>query len=77
MLGCVYKTVSSLVLAREGQTKGQGQVMTNTLATIYSGVTAGYTSAFDGLVAIAVSILVISAGFALVKGMVPHRVRIK
>lgn len=51
--------------------------MTNTLATIYSGVTAGYTGAFDGLIAIAVSILVVSAGLALVKSMVPHRARIK
>lgn len=51
--------------------------MTNSLSAIYSSVTGGYTAAFDGLVAIGVSILVISVGFALVKSMVPHRVRVK
>ena len=51
--------------------------MTNTLSTIYSSVTTGYTGAFDGLIAIGVSILVVSAGFALVKSMVPHRARVK
>lgn len=51
--------------------------MTNTLANIYSGVITGYTGAFDGLISIGVSILVISVGFALVKSMVPHRARVK
>lgn len=51
--------------------------MTNSMATIYSAVTNGYTGAFDGLISIGVSILVISVGFALVKSMVPHRARVK
>lgn len=51
--------------------------MTNTLSTIYTTVTGGYTTAFDGLVGIAVAVLVVSVGFALVKSMVPHRVRVK
>lgn len=51
--------------------------MTNTLSTIYTGVTGGYTGAFDGLMGIAVAILTVSVGFALVKSMLPHRVRAK
>jgi len=51
--------------------------MTNTLSTIFTGITTGYQSAFDGLVGIAVAVLVVSVGFALVKSMVPHRIRIK
>jgi len=51
--------------------------MTNTLASIYSGVTTGYTNTFDALLGIGVAILVVSAGFALVKSMVPHRAKVK
>lgn len=51
--------------------------MTNTLSTIYTTVTGGYQDAFDGLLGIAVAVLVVSVGFALVKSMVPHRVRVK
>lgn len=51
--------------------------MTNTLSSIYSAVTTGYTGAFDGLIGIGIAILVVSVGFALVKSMVPHRARVK
>lgn len=51
--------------------------MTNTLSTIYTSVTSGFTDAFDGLIGIAVAVLVVSVGFALVKSMVPHRARVK
>lgn len=50
---------------------------TNTINGIYSQVTTGFTGVFDALIALAVGILVVSVGFALVKGMVPHRAKIK
>lgn len=50
---------------------------TNTINGIYTSVTTGFTNVFDALIALAVGILVVSVGFALVKGMVPHRARIK
>jgi len=51
--------------------------MTNTLSTIYGAITTGYTSSFEGLTYIAVTILAVSVGFALVKSMVPHRIKVK
>lgn len=50
---------------------------TNTISGIYSSVTSGFTSTFDALIALAVGILVVSVGFALVKSMVPHRAKVK
>lgn len=47
--------------------------MTNTISGIYSAVTTGYTSTFDALIAIGVSILVVSAGFALVSRFFPKK----
>jgi len=51
--------------------------MTNTISTIYGAVTSGYTDVFDALMGIAVAILVVSVGFALIKSMVPHRAKVK
>jgi len=58
---------------------GAGDLMaqTNTINGIYSSVTTGFTSVFDALIALAVGILVVSVGFALVRSMVPHRAKIK
>lgn len=51
--------------------------MTNTVASVYTGLTGNITNAFDGLLGIAIAILTVSIVFALVKGMTPHRVRVK
>lgn len=51
--------------------------MTNTAATVFAAATSGFTGAFDGVMAIAVSVLTVSIIFALVKSMMPHRVRAK
>lgn len=51
--------------------------MTNTASTVYTALTGGFQGAFDGVMGIAVAILTVSVIFALVKSMVPHRVRAK
>jgi len=51
--------------------------MTNTISTIYGAITTGYTSTFDGLLYIGISILAVSVGFVLIKSMVPHRAKVK
>lgn len=50
---------------------------TNTIGSIYGDVTGDYVNTFDGLTAIAIAVLVVSVGFALIKSMVPHRLKVK
>lgn len=55
----------------------EAMAQTNTIGSIYADVTGDYVSTFDGLTAIAIAVLVVSVGFALIKSMVPHRLRVK
>lgn len=64
------------LLAMAG-TAAQAQTLTNTVTTMYSGLTGNYTGVFDGLLSIGIVILTASVVFALIKSMLPHRVRVK
>jgi len=50
---------------------------TNTASGIFTSVTGDFTDVFDALIAIAVAVLTVTVGFALVKSMVPSRAKLK